>query len=143
MSSRNLTALKLFSEGANCAQAVLAAFADDLHLDRPTALKIAASFGGGMKQGLTCGAFTGALMVLGIKHGSPDHTDKNEKEKITALTRDFAERFKRQHKCLSCTELLGIDVTTKSGHDQAAAQGLFRTRCPQFITTAVELLEKK
>jgi C_GCAxxG_C_C family probable redox protein len=136
------TALGLFKDGANCAQAVLCAFADDLRLDKAAAMKIPASFGGGMKQALTCGAVTGALMVLGMKYAVADHTDMKEKARITAITRDFASRFKAGHGALGCKELLGIDISTKEGHDEAAAKGLFKSECTRFITSAIEILEQ-
>ncbi len=140
--SRTTEALELFAAGANCAQAVLAAFEDQTGLERDKAIRIAGSFGGGMKQALTCGAVTGALMVLGMKYGCADHTDMKEKARITAITRDFATRFIACHGTVSCRDLLGIDISTKEGHDEAAAKGLFKSECRRFITSAVEILEE-
>ncbi|MBR3908968.1 MAG: C_GCAxxG_C_C family protein, partial [Clostridia bacterium] len=58
-------AVKLFTDGYNCAQAVFGAFADDLGFDEATALKIAAPFGGGFgRQREVCGAVLGMTMVL-------------------------------------------------------------------------------
>ena len=53
----------------NCAQTVFSLFAPDLGIDEKTALKIASGFGGGMACAETCGAVTGAYMVIGLKHG--------------------------------------------------------------------------
>ena len=50
----------------NCAQAVVTAFAHDLHYDEDAAFKTAGAFGGGMRIGSVCGAITGSLMVLGL-----------------------------------------------------------------------------
>ena len=50
----------------NCAQGVLAAFAEELGIDEDTAFRVGANFGSGMRIGGTCGAVTGALMVLGL-----------------------------------------------------------------------------
>ncbi len=36
--------------------------------------KVSACFGGGMMHGDTCGAFTGAIMAVGLKYG---HWDVN------------------------------------------------------------------
>jgi C_GCAxxG_C_C family probable redox protein len=140
--ARSDNALQLFKEGANCAQAVLGSFRDITGLERDASIRVAASFGGGMKQALTCGAVTGALMVLGLKYGSADHTDMKEKARITAITRDFAARFRARHGTLSCLELLGIDISTKEGHDAAAARGLFKTQCPLFISSAIEIIDE-
>jgi C_GCAxxG_C_C family probable redox protein len=57
-------AVASFKAGLGCSQAVLSAFGPGLGLDRPTALRVAAAFGGGMaRMGQTCGAVSGALMV--------------------------------------------------------------------------------
>ena len=37
-----------FRQGYNCAQSVLLAFAEEVNLDKETALKLSSSFGGGM-----------------------------------------------------------------------------------------------
>ena len=50
----------------NCAQSVLMAFTQSLNIDDETAYKLGSAFGSGMKTGITCGAITGALMVLGL-----------------------------------------------------------------------------
>ncbi|MBI4710518.1 MAG: C_GCAxxG_C_C family protein, partial [Nitrospirae bacterium] len=46
------------------------AYGDKLRFDKETVLKIASPFGGGIgRMGETCGAVTGALMVIGLKYG--------------------------------------------------------------------------
>lgn len=56
-----------FSEGMNCAQAIFTSFAEQIGLDAESALKISTAFGGGIAQtGATCGAVTGALMVISL-----------------------------------------------------------------------------
>ncbi|MBQ4106273.1 MAG: C_GCAxxG_C_C family protein [Lentisphaeria bacterium] len=61
-----------FLNGANCAQAVLAAFADEAGIDRDTALKIGSGLGGGMgRLREVCGAFSAAVIVAGLMRGPP------------------------------------------------------------------------
>jgi len=63
--SRSEEALALFSSGFSCSQAVCAAYAEDLGMKRSDALRVAAGFGGGIgRTGGTCGAVSGAIMVL-------------------------------------------------------------------------------
>ena len=50
----------------NCAQAVLVPFAEEAGFTTEQACAFAAAFGGGMQTGNLCGAFTGALMALGV-----------------------------------------------------------------------------
>lgn len=73
-----------FTEGIDCAQVVLRYFADDLGVDKELVTKIASPFTGGMYKGMTCGAVTGAYMVLGIKYG---HSKPNEGEKKVELVK--------------------------------------------------------
>ena len=91
-----------FAEGYNCSQAVLSAYAPDLGLADETALKIAAGFGGGMgRMAETCGAVTGALMVLGLKYGATS-PEREAKERVYERVREFAKRFKARNGSLVC-----------------------------------------
>ena len=62
-------AVELFNGKYLCSQAVFAAFAEELGLEKKQALKIGACFGSGMRKGEVCGACSGALMALGLKFG--------------------------------------------------------------------------
>lgn len=126
MTDRIQTAVALRNEkGYNCAQAVLAAYADLFGLDEPTALKIAEGFGTGMGGlGETCGAVTAAYMLIGLMNatGTPDKTVRADTyEKV----REFAAAFARRHKTTVCRELKGGNVP-----------------CPVCIQTAAELFEE-
>ena len=61
-------AVQFKHSGYNCAQAVVAAFAEDLGIDLETARALGAGFGAGMgTMGATCGALCGAQIVLGLR----------------------------------------------------------------------------
>jgi hypothetical protein len=61
------SAAALFSQGLSCSQAVFSEYAGEYGLDKDAASKIASGFGGGMgRMGLTCGAVTGAYIVIGF-----------------------------------------------------------------------------
>ncbi len=131
-----------FAEGFNCSQAILSAYAEPLGLDEETALKIAAGFGGGMgRLGKTCGAVTGAFMVLGLRYGrgSPDQATK---KRVYARIQEFADRFNSRNGSLTCKGLLGLDISTPEGHEAARKKQLFTTTCPRFIRDAAEVLEE-
>lgn len=136
------TAVSRFAEGFNCSQAVLAAYAKDLGLNEKTALKIAAGFGGGMgRMAETCGAVSGALMVLGMKYGGTT-PDRQVKERVYQQVREFAARFAARCGSLVCHDLLDCDISTAEGQKRAGEQGLVTTRCPQFVRGTVEILEE-
>ncbi|MEI7670545.1 MAG: C-GCAxxG-C-C family protein [Deltaproteobacteria bacterium] len=142
MSEKIEAAVTCFREGFNCSQAILSVYGGDFGLPRETALRAAAALGAGMgRLGEVCGAVTGALIVIGLKHGHTTATDKETKEKNYTLARDFADRFRSRHGALCCRELLGCDLTTAEGVEEARQKRLFTERCPCFVRDAAEALE--
>lgn len=135
-------AIDCFKEGFSCSQAVFSAFCEPLGLDRKSALKISQSFGGGMAHmGETCGAVTGAFMVIGLKHGRTRADDELAKEKTYELVREFVRRFRSKHGSIVCKELLGYDVSQEDEMNEAQEKGLFDEFCPQLVQSAAEILE--
>lgn len=132
-------ALSLFSEGYSCAQAVLMAFSAPLGLDEAMAAKVSCAFGGGIShRGLTCGAVTGALMVIGLRHGgSPEN-----KAPTYVVANDFISRFSVIHGSANCTELIGYDLSDPDQLAEARARGVFAERCRRYVETAGKLLEE-
>jgi len=141
--NRAQQAVASFKEGFSCSQAVAAAWSELLDLDRHKALKIAQAFGGGMaRMGLTCGAVTGACMVIGLKYGKIRAEDDEAKEKTYALVHDFIKKFKARHGSIVCRELIGVDLDTPAGHDQAVERGIFENLCSKYVRDAVKILEQ-
>jgi C_GCAxxG_C_C family probable redox protein len=136
-------AVSCYKEGFSCAPAVLSAFASEFGLDIETALKIATGFGGGMgRMGETCGAVTGAFMVIGLKYGKSKADDNQAREKTYELVREFASRFKSRNGTILCKELLGYDLSTSEGMKLAKEKGVTAALCPKFIQNAAEILEE-
>jgi C_GCAxxG_C_C family probable redox protein len=135
-------AVSLFKQGYNCSQAILAAYAEHPDLSRKTALKLACGFGGGMQMAETCGAVTGAFMVIGLKYGPADAEDKNAKEKTYELVREFVEKFNSRNGSVICKELLGCDISTREGAKIAKENNLFSSLCPKMIRDAAEIIEE-
>lgn len=140
--SRTHTALETFGAGFNCSQAVLTAFAEDFGLNREMALRVAGGFGGGMRLGETCGAVTGAFMVIGLKYGKTRPEDNAAREKTYALVKEFAVRFKARRDSIVCRELIGCDLSTEEGYACAKEKRVFQELCPQFVRDAVQILEE-
>jgi C_GCAxxG_C_C family probable redox protein len=135
-------AIECFEEGFSCSQAVLPAFCEPLGLDRITALKIAQSFGGGKAHmGETCGAITGAFMVIGLKHGRTRADDDPAKEKTYELVQQFVRKFRSAHGSIVCKELLGYDISKDNEAQEAQEKNLFDELCPKLVQTTAEILE--
>ena len=67
MSKYSEKAMNYFSEGYNCAQSVVLTFADEVGMDKKTALMLSSSFGGGMgRLREVCGAVSGMFIIAGL-----------------------------------------------------------------------------
>jgi C_GCAxxG_C_C family probable redox protein len=140
--SRPEIALCLFRQGFSCSQAVAAAFAPDLGLDREAALRLAQPFGGGIaRRADWCGAVTGAFLAIGLKHGRDRAEDAAARDRTYALVNEFIARFSARHGQLKCRDLLGCDIGTPEGQKQAEAQKLHQTKCEDFVRDAAAILE--
>ncbi len=126
----------------NCAQSVLLSFADELKLDEMTALKISAGFGGGMGKAETCGAVTGAYMVLGMKIQEEGKTIQEIKDETKAAVKKFNEIFAARHGSLKCKKLLGVNISTPEGSAEANESKLFDTICPHLVASSAEIIEQ-
>jgi C_GCAxxG_C_C family probable redox protein len=136
-------AVSCFEQGFSCSQAVLSTYGPELGLDRETALKVAGAFGGGMgRMGETCGAVTGAFMVIGLEYGMTGAEDEQAKERAYSLVREFVDKFKSRNGSIVCRELLGCDIGVPEIREVIKEEGLFATRCPQFVRDAAEIIER-
>lgn len=141
--SKKEKAVSCFKEGFNCSQSLLSAFASQYNLDNELALRLACGFGGGIgSQGETCGAVSGAIMVIGLEHGKVKADDKIAKVKTYKLVQEFSKRFTEKFGSIKCKELLGCDLSTEEGNKMAREKGLFKNFCPVLIENSVEILEE-
>lgn len=131
---------KRFSE-VNCSQTVFSLFANDLGINEKVAMKIASGFGGGMACAETCGAVTGSYMVIGMKFGHAT-SDPDAKAATKLKIQEFNENFKAEHGSLICKQLTGHDISTVEGAAAAHEEGVFGSKCPLFIKTACNILDK-
>ncbi len=110
-------------------------------IDETTALKAAGGFGAGCgRLGLTCGAVTGAYMVIGMKHGKVKADDNEAKEKTYALVQEFSQKFIARNKSLNCAELLGCNLGTPEGQEKAKNENLSATVCTKLLRDSAEIL---
>ena len=102
-------AVALFKEGFNCSQSVVAAFADKYGFTQEQALKMSASFGGGIgRMRETCGAACGLFMLAGLETGCTDGANPKGKEANYALVQELAKVFMERNGALKCSDLLGL-----------------------------------
>ena len=140
--SRAEEAKKQFENGFHCAPAVLSTYSEQLGLEKALALKIACGFGAGIgRMGRTCGAVTGALMVIGLKHGQMNLADQQSSQRTYTLVKEFIDRFTALHGSIECKELIGYDLSDSGELSLARESGVFTDKCPGFVYDSACILE--
>ena len=139
MKSRVNETVECFNSGFSCSQALLSTYCEDLGLDKETALKISCGLAAGMARlGHTCGAVTGAYLVISLKYGKYLLDDNVSKEKTFELIQEFDKRFIEKYGTTNCKELLSVDL--RDGDKDFASQQV-KALCPGFVRDAAEILE--
>lgn len=131
-----------FLSGHNCAQSVLLSFASELHYSTELAEKIAAGFGGGMgKTQQTCGAVTGAIMVLGILQGERVNNSKQLRSESIRSAKELMQAFTEEFGTTRCSELIGCDVNTPEGSARFREENIMENVCAGCVARAVQIVE--
>ncbi|HPC38093.1 MAG TPA: C-GCAxxG-C-C family protein [Exilispira sp.] len=140
---RSEIAKKYFLDGFNCAQSVLLTFNDLIKTDEKVLLRLASSFGGGMgKMQFTCGAVSGAYMVLGYFFGKTEKEDKKALEKNYMLVREFKDKFTKNFGSENCKELIKCDLLSEEGRKYFIENKIGSTVCANLVVKSVEILEE-
>jgi len=133
-------AVNRFKEGLSCSQAIFITYGKQYGIDEKIAKTIACSFGGGMGRTCqTCGAVTGAYMVLGFIHREDD--EKVAKEKTYALVQEFSRRFNELYGSVNCKELIKCDFRTLEGREYFRANNL-NNKCSGLVRDSALILEE-
>ena len=131
-----------FEKGFSCAPAVLSTYSEQFGLGKELALKIACGFGGGIGgTGRTCGAVTGAIMVIGLQKGQADLADEESRQTTHKLVKKFIDRFTAVHGSVECRELIGYDLSDPAGLRLARENKVFENKCPSFVYDSACILE--
>jgi C_GCAxxG_C_C family probable redox protein len=122
---------------------VLYAFREESDLPEETALKIACGLGAGMgRKEEVCGAVTGGILVLGMRHGRGSRDDRSAQEQTFAKTRELMDQFSEKHGTFICRKLLnGCELTTEEGQQYFKENDLLSKTCVPCVQSIVEILE--
>lgn len=135
-------AVSTFESGFNCSEAIVRTYGPDLGLSPLDCLRVSCGFGGGMRRADTCGAVAGALMVLGLRFGPNDVSDRSARTTVYSKVVEFCSQFEARCGSVICRELLDCDLSTPEGMEHARENNLFRTICPRMVQQAAEILEE-
>ncbi len=134
---------QLLHQKYHCSQAILGAFAGDLGLDLKTAFKISTCFGGGMRQGGTCGCITASLLVLGMTMGFYDAQDTEREVYGNRKTEEFIRRFtEKMDGKIYCRDILGKDISKPEEMAMIRKEGLILQKCPRAIGVSIDILDE-
>jgi len=123
-----------FQNGFSCSQSILMAFGTQFEIVEETAARIASAFGGGIaRKGETCGAVSGALMVLGLKYGPSVEPDN---EVIYQKAIEFIQRFNEEHGSIRCQQLISYDISQPEELQAARESQVFKKVCPDLVRSA-------
>lgn len=135
---------ELFCQGYNCAQAVFLTFAEELGMEKETALRLSSSFGGGL-GGLreVCGAVNGMAMAVGLAKGyTGKHVPEEKKEHYQRIQR-MAEEFEKENGSIICRELLGL-AKGETPMPQERTDAYYKKRpCGELCGCAAKIVAKE
>ena len=130
---------KLLEEGLNCSQTVLTYYADRYKLEKGKAIAIAQPFESGVFTGGTCGAVSGAYMVLGLEYSS---TGPETRDKMREKVEIFNQKYTEKMGSLICKDILNLDISTEEGFKKALEEKKFEEICPRAMVAAIEVLDE-
>ena len=143
MTQKQEIALEAFRTGFNCAQSVISVFVDQLGYNYEQAMQTASGFGGGMgKLQATCGAATGAFMVIGLYTSGRYPDISVQKVKNNEIIQAFNKQFMEQMGARKCIDILGVDLNTREGQLKFEEDQLKSKVCEKCVATAVNILEE-
>lgn len=136
--------IKQFQGGFSCSQRVFATLGEELGIERKQALRLATGFCAGIAyQRDICGAISGAIMAIGLKHGNDEPAAQDFSNKAIFLTRELIQRITAKHGCYTCKGLTGIDnMDLEEGMKFYREQGIVEKICRPVIIDCIEIVEE-
>lgn len=117
-----------------CSQAIVSAFQNLLGLNDILALKAATGFAGGIaRQGLTCGALTGGIMILGIKYGCSNLEDYDSFKKILPFVERLCSIFKEEFGSVNCRDITGMNLMDSKQMEEFYVSGRHDRECAVVV----------
>jgi C_GCAxxG_C_C family probable redox protein len=108
------------------------------------ALKIACGLGAGMgRKEEICGAVTGGILVLGMRHGRGSKDDRSATDLTYLQTKKLMEEFAKKHGTYICRQLLnGCELTAEEGQKIFKEKDMKNKVCVPCIQSVAGILEE-
>ena len=131
LDERVARAVENFMAGYGCCQSVVAAFADLYGMDKQTALRVSAGFGGGVgRMRMMCGAVSGIVMLVGLDCGQTEGSDREGKSACYKVVQELLNLSKQENGSLICAEILGL-----KGNEKAVSSYIASPRTAEYYKT--------
>ena len=142
--SKKEIAMDYFTQGCNCAQAVVLAFARETGQVHATLARLSSSFGGGLgRLREVCGAVSGMAIVAGLLYGCDDPADGAAKAAHYARIQALAGEFEAANGSIVCRELLGLSQKRDAPTPSARSADFYKKRpCRELVGMAADILER-
>lgn len=135
-------AKELFLEGYNCAQSVVAAYADEMGMSVDSALRLSSGIGGGLGGlRLTCGTVSAMALVLGAVQGYDDAADLTAKRVLYARIQAMHARFIDEYQTENCRELLKSAGIAAKAEPSPRTPEYYKARpCIRYVALSARIL---
>ena len=102
--------------------------------------KLATGFGGGVgRKGSLCGAFTGAIMAVGMRIGRTDPKDKKGVAKVYEKCQEFWNQFEKEFGSTVCYNLIGARLDNEEERQKWLASGGME-KCAKIVEKTAQML---
>ncbi|MCM1115243.1 MAG: C-GCAxxG-C-C family protein [Clostridium sp.] len=135
--TRGELAEDLFRSGLNCAQAVAAAFAEEVGLEQELIKRLTMGFGGGMgRMREVCGTVSGMTFVISAVYNE-------DKASVYKRVQEVAGKFREQNGSIICRELLGLDIKgADSPIPEPRTKAYYKKRpCSELVKMSADILD--
>jgi C_GCAxxG_C_C family probable redox protein len=121
-----------------CAESVVITLQEHFGLADPSRGAAAMALNGGVGySGGTCGAISGAALVLGRLAAERIPDRRRAKRVARELTSRVVDEFEASFGALDCRTLTGVDLRAPGGHDAFIAAGRWRVDCRRRLELVV------
>jgi C_GCAxxG_C_C family probable redox protein len=132
-------------EGRCCSESVLLAACEALGVKNNDLIpSIVLGFGGGMGlQGHVCGAFSAAILGIGIATGRTIDDYAERKGETFQTVAAFLKKCVEKWKFIDCKSICGLDLTTPEGLERLMNGGVKDRICAPLVKEAAGMLQEE
>ncbi len=140
--TEELAGKMLDEQGYHCSQVVISHASEQFGLEKEEAMKLASGLGGGCFAGETCGAVSGAIILLGLKYGFSAPNSKEQDQILKNKIHEFEKKFVDRCGSLTCRGLLdGLSNADPEQSKLIEERGLY-SRCKTYCAASCEILDE-